>query len=151
LFYKTQSGQHDGLLSASIDWFEPNDRTASDKGNSTVSGGVGYALKSEEISGSAFALRHRIQNIQFNNTTELNSTIYFCRVNHNDYNYSSNPTYLSQSEIRVKQQATDTPVSYITTIGLYNEYNELLAVGKLSKPLKKSFDREVLIRLKLDY
>ena len=64
LFYKTQSGQHDGLLSASVDWFEPNDRTASDKGNSTVSGGVGYALKSEEISGSAFALRHRIQNIQ---------------------------------------------------------------------------------------
>ena len=43
------------------------------------------------------------------------------------------------------------PVVYITTIGLYNEYNELLAVGKLSKPLKKSFDREVLIRLKLDY
>ena len=50
----------------------------------------------------ATSVAHRINNLSFNNTTELNSTIYFCRINHNEYNYSSNPTYVSGSEIRVK-------------------------------------------------
>ena len=103
------------------------------------------------ISASATALRHRIQNIQFNNTTELNSTIYFCRANHNEFNYSSNPTYLSGSKIRVKSQATDNPVSYITTVGLYNDNNELMATAKLSEPLKKSPSTEFTIRARLDY
>jgi hypothetical protein len=57
-------------------------------------------LVSGSISGSADALRHRVQNISFNNTTELNSTIYFCRANNSEFNYSSNPTYLSSSQIR---------------------------------------------------
>jgi hypothetical protein len=96
-------------------------------------------------------LRNRIMNIQFNNTTELNSTVYFCRVNHNEFNYSSNPTYLESSRIKVKTQATDEPVSFITTIGLYNDNNELLATAKLSEPLKKSPSNEFTIRARLDY
>ena len=94
---------------------------------------------------------NRIENIQFNNTTELNSTVYFCRVNHNEFNYSSNPTYLENSRIRVKTQATDEPVSYITTIGLYNDRNELLATAKLSEALKKTPSTEFTIRARLDY
>lgn len=97
------------------------------------------------------AFRHRLQNIQFNNTTELNSTVYFCRVNHNEFNYSSNPTYLENSRIRVKTQATDDPVSYITTVGLYNDRNELLATAKLSEALKKTPSQEFTIRARLDY
>jgi hypothetical protein len=97
------------------------------------------------------AVLHRIENIQFNNTTELNSTVYFCRANHNEFNYSSNPTYLQDSRIRVKTQATDEPVSYITTIGLYNDRNELLATAKLSEALKKSPSTEFTIRARLDY
>ena len=153
LFYKTTGpSQGDlGYLSGGIDWMETGDSTDSGKGNSTVSGGVGYALKNEEITGSCEAFRHRIHNIQFNNTTELNSTIYFCRVNHNDFNYSSNPTYLSGSEIRVKNQAADEPVSYITTIGLYSADNELLAVAKLSEPIKKTPAEEYTLRVRLDY
>lgn len=108
-------------------------------------------LKSSEISSSADAIRHRIQNISFNNTTELNSTIYFCRANHNEFNYSSNPTYLNGSKIRVKSETTDVPVSYITTIGLYNDRRELLAVAKLSEPLKKTPDTEFTLRVRLDY
>jgi len=96
-------------------------------------------------------LLHRIENIQFNNTTELNSTVYFCRVNHNEFNYSSNPTYLEDSRIRVKTQSTDEPVSYITTVGLYNDRNELLATAKLSESLKKSPSTEFTIRTRLDY
>ena len=112
---------------------------------------IATALKSSEISSSADALRRRIKNIQFNNTTELNSTIYFCRANHNEFNYSANPTYLSASKIRVKNETTDVPVSYITTVGLYNDRRELLAVAKLSEPLKKTPDTEFTLRVRLDY
>ncbi len=103
------------------------------------------------MSGSADALRHRMFNLSFNNTTELNSTIYFCRINNNDYNYSSNPTYLSGSKINVKNNSLDSPVSYITTVGLYSADNELLAVAKLSEPLKKDPTNELNIRVRLDY
>ena len=99
----------------------------------------------------ADGFNNRLINISMNNTTELNSTIYFCRVNHNDFNYSSNPTYLSGSKIRVKTRAADAPVSYITTVGLYSADNELLAVAKLSEPLRKSSDTELTLRVRLDY
>ncbi len=103
------------------------------------------------IDANADALRHRIFNLEFNNTTELNSTVYFCRINHNEFNYSSNPTYVSGSRINVKTQATDEPVAYITTVGLYNDNNELLATAKLSEPLKKTASNEFTLRNRLDY
>ena len=112
---------------------------------------INAILTGSQISSSADALRHRMFNLQFNNTVELNSTVYFCRVNHNEFNYSTNPTYLSQSKIRVKTQASDQPVSYITTVGLYNDNNELYATAKLSEPLRKSSDTEFTIRVRLDY
>jgi hypothetical protein len=109
------------------------------------------ALAQMSISGNCDAIRHRIQNITFNNSTEINSTIYFCRVPHNKFNYSANPTYLTGSKIRVKNVGGDTPISYITTVGLYNASNELLAVAKLSEPLKKTPENELTIRVRLDY
>ena len=109
------------------------------------------ALTGAAISGSAFALRHRIKNLSYNNTTEINSKIYFCRVPHNKYNYSSNPTYTNGSKIRVKEVASDTPRAYITTIGLYNSQNELLATAKLSEPLMKDPSNELILRVRLDY
>jgi len=114
---------------------------------------VGFtpAVTGATISQMADGLRNRTYDIAYNNTTELNSTIYFCRVGHNDFNYSSNPTYLSASEIRVKTRASDTPVSYITTVGLYSADNELLAVAKLSEPLKKDPTNEITLRVRLDY
>ena len=112
---------------------------------------VNTVLAQSTIDDISEAFFHRIANVQFNNTTELNSTVYFCRVNHNEFNYSSNPTYLENSRIRVKTQATDDPVAYITTVGLYNDNNELLAVAKLSEALKKTSSTEFTIRARLDY
>jgi hypothetical protein len=109
------------------------------------------AITGASISGACDALRHRIQNISFNNTTEINSKIYFCRVPHNKFNYSANPTYVSGSKIRVKNVASDNPVSYITTVGLYNAAGELLAVAKLSEPLRKDPSNDLTIRVRLDY
>jgi hypothetical protein len=95
--------------------------------------------------------RNRISNISFNNTVELNSTIYYTRANHNEFNYSSNPTYVSGSKLKVKNVSADMPVSYITTVGLYSADNELLAVAKLSEPLKKDPTTEFTLRVRLDY
>jgi len=97
------------------------------------------------------SIRDRIVNISFNNTVELNSTIYFCRANNNEFNYSANPTYLDSSKLRVKNTTSDNPVSYITTVGLYSSDNELLAVAKLSEPLKKDPNTELTVRVRLDY
>jgi len=108
-------------------------------------------LTGSAISSSCNEFRHKFLSLEFNNTTELNSTIYFVRANHNEFNYSSNPTYLSGSKIRVKASTLDQPVSYITTVGLYSPDNELLAVGKLSEPLKKTPDNELTLRVRLDY
>ena len=81
----------------------------------------------------------------------MNSTIYFCRAPANKFNYSSNPSYVTGSKIRVKNLSSDNPVAYVTTVGLYSASNELLAVAKLSEPLKKSVDNELTIRVRLDY
>jgi len=109
------------------------------------------SMVSSSISGNCDALRHRIYDMSYNNTTEINSTIYFCRAPHNSFNYSSNPTYTTSGKINVKNVASDPPVSYITTVGLYNAQNELLAVAKLSEPLKKDPSNEITLRVRLDY
>jgi|18_taG_2_1085343.scaffolds.fasta_scaffold01918_4 Zn/Cd-binding protein ZinT len=113
--------------------------------------GVSGAFTGSTISASCDALRHRIANISYNNTTELNSTIYFCRAPANKFNYSYNPTYTTGSKMVVKTIASDTPVAYITTIGLYNSSNELMAIAKLSEPLKKDPTNELTLRVRLDY
>jgi len=108
-------------------------------------------IASGSIQDYADNFRHRLENISFNNTTELQSSIYFCRAGHNEFNYSGNPSYISGSKIVVKDESTDTPVSYITTVGMYSEENELLAVAKLSEPLRKTPETEYVLRVRLDY
>jgi len=125
--------------------------SASAKMSNEGSDTIDKQLTGSTIQTIANGFRNRIGNIQFNNTTELNSTIYFCRANHNEFNYSTNPTYLTGSKIRVKTNSTDEPVSYITSIGLYNDRNELMAVAKLSEPLKKTPSTEFTLRCRLDY
>jgi len=120
-------------------------------GSLSASQDVDNALTSSTIENISNSFRHRFADLDFNNTTELNSTVYFCRVHHNEYNYSSNPTYLSESKIRVKNNTVDEPVSYITSIGLYSADNELLAVAKLSEPIKKTPQNESTFRVRLDY
>ena len=119
---------------------------------SKESGETGFNfMTGSEISSSADAIRNRIYNLQFNNTTELNSTIYFCRAHNNEFNYSGNPTYLSNSKIVVKDNTGDQPISYITSVGLYSADGALMAVGKLSEPLRKDPSIEYTLRARLDY
>jgi hypothetical protein len=137
-----------GLLDAAV-FSHDSPKIANMGDQSTL--GFAMAVSGATIAQMADGLRNRIYNMSFNNTTELNSTIYFCRVAHNDFNYSSNPTYLNGSKLRVKSRASDTPVTYITTVGLYSADNELLAVAKLSEPLRKDPTNEITLRVRLDY
>ena len=82
----------------------------------------------------------------------ITSTNYFIRLRNGAYNYSNNPTYYTGSNPQnILEPFRVKPISYATTIGLYNDSNELLAVAKLSRPIQKSTDKEALIRVRLDY
>jgi len=83
---------------------------------------------------------------------------YFVRVKNRDFNYSNNPTYVYDGTDGEHAQGTirnadfiDNPRTYPTTVGLYNDNNELVAVAKLSRPAVKSFDNELLIKCRLDF
>jgi hypothetical protein len=87
----------------------------------------------------------------------LPSKHYFVRVKNQEFNYSNNPSFVSDGTdgkqagtIRFNQFFTN-PQSYITTVGLYNDSNELVAVAKVSQPVMKSFDNESLIKVRLDF
>jgi hypothetical protein len=86
------------------------------------------------------------------NSEKVTSTHYFVRIKNAEYNFSNNPSYVTGSVGQIAQSTfIGDPKTYITTVGLYNDSQELLAVAKLSKPLLKSFQREALIRVKLDF
>jgi hypothetical protein len=81
------------------------------------------------------------------------STYVFCRARNDEFNFSTQPNFISSTRNLTSSlnNFVETPPTYITTVGLYNDNNELLAVAKLSKPLKKDFTLEALIRVKLDF
>ncbi len=82
----------------------------------------------------------------------ITSQHYFCRVPNKEFNFSSNPTFTtgSNGDFTIPTFYKN-PKSFITQVGLYNDNNELLAVAKLSKPLLKSYSREAIIKVKLDF
>ena len=86
------------------------------------------------------------------NSEKVTSTHYFVRIKNAEYNFSNNPSYTTGSIGELAQSTfVGDPKTFITTVGLYNNSQELLAVAKLSKALLKSFQREALIRVKLDF
>ena len=94
-------------------------------------------------SGSSFGL---------NSEETITSDFVFVRARNSEFNYSENPSYISGSTGEViYNYFINNPQTYMTTIGLYNDSNELLAVAKLSKPLNKDFTKEALVRVKLDF
>jgi hypothetical protein len=87
-----------------------------------------------------------------NSQENITSDFVFVRPRSSEFNYSENPSYISGSTGEVLYSSfINNPQTYITTIGLYNDTNELLAVAKLSRPLNKNFTKEALVRVKLDF
>ena len=87
-----------------------------------------------------------------NSKETLSSDFVFVRARNSEFNYSENPAFISGSTGEVLFNSfIDDPKTYITTVGLYNDNSELLAVAKLSRPLQKDFTKELLVRVKLDF
>jgi hypothetical protein len=121
---------------------------------SSVEGNNHFVLFAS-ISGSSFFTDLETSDpygFQARNAEKVTSTHYFVRIKNAEYNFSNNPSYVTGSVGQLAQSTfVGDPKTYITTVGLYNDRQELLAVSKLSKPLLKSFQREALIRVKLDF
>ena len=88
---------------------------------------------------------------QLNSQETISSNYVFVRVKNGEYNYTSNPSFISGSGNLVYSNFINSPQTFPTTVGMYNDNNELLAVAKMSKPLIKDFTKEALIRVKLDW
>ena len=81
----------------------------------------------------------------------LSSRYFFTRIKNAESNYTTNPTIIDSNGNLLYTQLVYNPQTYITTVGLYNDAGDLLAVAKLNKPLVKDFTKELLIRVKLDF
>ena len=89
---------------------------------------------------------------QVRRTENVSTSHYFVRANNREFNFSNNPTFVTGSVgAFVNSSFERDPKVYITTVGLYDDANELLAVAKTSKPVEKSFDKEIAIKVKLDF
>ena len=95
-----------------------------------ISGGASFIVDSEE---------------------KISSTFYFARARNFEFNYSTNPSFTDDGGNVLVNSMIDNPTSYITTVGMYNDAGDLLAVAKLSQPIAKDMTKEALIRVKLDY
>ena len=82
---------------------------------------------------------------------KITSQYYFTRVKNQEFNYTTNSSFIETDGTLSFSSMNDNPRTYITTIGLYNDANELVAVAKMSQPLSKDFTKEALIKVKLDY
>ena len=82
---------------------------------------------------------------------KITSQYYFTRVKNQEFNYTTNSSFIETDGTLSFSSMNDNPRTYITTIGLYNDNNELVAVAKMSQPLSKDFTKEALIKVKLDY
>jgi hypothetical protein len=129
-----------------------------------VSGGIGFVYSGSAFSGSATYSNQTNANSQLfraisgstgftlNSQETIVSDYIFIRPRSSEFNYSENPSFISGSTGEVLYpQFINNPQVYITTIGLYNDTNQLLAVAKLSRPLAKDFTKEALVRVKLDF
>ena len=82
---------------------------------------------------------------------KVSSQFYFTRATNTEFNYTTNPSFIDSSGNLNFTSMIDNPTTFITTVGLYNDNNDLVAVAKLSQPVTKDFTKEALIRVKLDY
>ena len=112
--------------------------------NNTLLQPRNHLTASARISGSSYFLARSEE--------KVTSTHYFVRVSNKQFNFSNNPTFVSGSSgTFLHGSMLRNPSVYITTIGMYDDNNRLVAVAKLSRPLLKGFNREALIKVKLDY
>ena len=125
---------------------------------STGNGGIVTSFSATNTLAASSANNNLIYSIissgsyfQLNSQETISSDYVFVRFKNADYNYTTNPSFITGSGELIYSNFINSPQTYPTTVGLYNDNNELLAVAKMSKPLTKDFTKEALIRVKLDW
>lgn len=127
----------------------------------TINGGLNLSIPSASNSSNLATINTNLYNainggssiggFALNSEETITSDYIFVRIKNSDFNYTTNPSMISGSGEFNFPSLVNNPQTYITTVGMYNDNNELLAVAKLSKPLVKDFTKEALIRVKLDF
>jgi len=135
LALNTVIGVDDGSVTTTQFSITPSASSNSDGSNTrrlyhAIKGGASFVVDAEE---------------------KVSSQFYFTRITNQEFNYSTNPSFTNTDGTLQFDSMANNPKVFITTIGLYNDSNELLATAKLSKPLAKDFTKEALVRIKLDY
>ena len=125
----------------------------------TINGGIAMTTLNDGASVTNGANNVALYNLiklgvsfELNSQENVTSDYVYVRPQNAEFNYTTNPSFISGSTGEVTYSTSiNNPQVYITTVGLYNDANELLAVAKLSRPLVKDFTKEALIRVKLDF
>jgi hypothetical protein len=97
-----------------------------------------------------YAIKHG-KDFEARRTEKISTQHFFVRATNRQFNYSNNPTYIDADGFFTEPTFETDPQTFITTVGLLNDANELIAVAKTSQPIVKSFDKEVLIKVKLSF
>jgi len=127
---------------------------------SASQGGIGLTLPSSNTSANLGNINSALfkamnaagsSGFSLNSEETITSDYIFVRIKNGDFNYTTNPSMISGSGDFVYPTLVNNPRTYVTTVGMYNTNNELLAVAKLSTPLAKDFTKEALVRVKLDF
>ena len=93
-----------------------------------------------------------INNLSFISLNMLKRSVFFTRAFNQEFNYSNNPTAIANASLgSISSNLTGNPTSFISTVGLYNNNIELLAVAKTAPPVKKDFDTEKIFAVRLQY
>jgi hypothetical protein len=116
----------------------------------TLAPSLSTAAEQENHKRLYYAIKHG-GDFEARRTEDISTQHYFVRATNREFNYSNNPTYVNTNGTFSEKTFETDPQTFITTVGLYNDSNELVAVAKTSQPIVKSFDKEVLIKVKLSF
>lgn len=123
-------------------------------GSTVVGGNLSGSLATNVVGYNQGRLYQSIKggaDFEARRTENVSTQHFFVRATNREFNYSNNPTYVDVNGNFTESSFETDPKTYITTVGLYNDSNELIAVAKTSQPIAKSFDKEVLIKVKLSF
>jgi hypothetical protein len=149
------SGTTYGYLFPNLDIIVLNaDKLVSDGFIASITGSSNTAEYNQNkliVSSATAGIGGTVNSLLAQSDETVSSRYFFTRVKNSDFNYTTNPSIIDNNGNLLFSTLINNPQTYVTTVGLYNDNNELLAVAKLSQPLIKDFTKEALIRIKLDY
>ena len=153
--YNVVAGTNGSGGTESYGWFLPDIGTILlDATNLDADAAVGTVRGVNANSANSERLLAKIitgASFQLNSEETITSNYVFVRVRNSEFNYSVNPSNITGSGDLRHDYMIDAPQAYVTSVGLYNDNNDLLGIAKLSKPLVKDFTKEALLRIKLDF